>query len=53
MASITPEGKALYGIQLPIQTLTRTLADPWEDDATPDDLLRVAQAAPRACPKEI
>ena len=38
MASITPEGGALYGIQLPIQTLTRTLADPWEDDATPADL---------------
>ena len=48
MASITPEGGALYGIQLPIQTLTRTLADPWEDDATPADLLRVAQAAEAA-----
>ena len=45
MASITPDGGALYGIQLPIQTLTRTLADPWEDDATPADLLRVARAA--------
>ncbi|MDG2428979.1 MAG: TIGR03619 family F420-dependent LLM class oxidoreductase [Acidimicrobiales bacterium] len=48
MASITPEGGALYGIQLPIQTLTKTLADPWEDDATPGDLLRVAQAAEAA-----
>lgn len=48
MASITPEGGALYGIQLPIQTLTRTLADPWEDDATPADLLQVAQAAEAA-----
>ena len=48
MASITPEGKALYGIQLPIQTLTRTLADPREDDAAPEDLLRVAQAAEAA-----
>ncbi|MCP4793411.1 MAG: LLM class F420-dependent oxidoreductase, partial [Actinomycetia bacterium] len=48
MASITPEGGALYGIQLPIQTLTRTLADPWEDDATPADLLRVARAAEAA-----
>jgi len=48
MANVVPEGEALYGIQLPIQTLTRTLADPWEDDATPADLLRVAQAAEAA-----
>jgi probable F420-dependent oxidoreductase len=48
MANIAPEGGALYGIQLPIQTLTRTLVDPWEDDATTDDLLRVAQAAEAA-----
>ena len=45
MANLVPEGEAFYGIQLPIQTLTRTLADPWEDDATPDDLVRVAKAA--------
>ena len=23
-----------YGMQLPVQTLTHTLADPWEDTAT-------------------
>ena len=45
MANLVPEGEAFYGIQLPIQTLTRTLADPWEDDATPEDLARVARTA--------
>ncbi|MDG1845379.1 MAG: TIGR03619 family F420-dependent LLM class oxidoreductase [Acidimicrobiales bacterium] len=35
----------IYGMQLPIQTLTRTLADPWEDTATVDDLVSVAQKA--------
>jgi len=29
MANLVPEGGALYGIQLPIQTLTHTLVDPW------------------------
>ena len=32
-------------MQLPVQTLTRTLVDPWEDDATVADLVRVAQKA--------
>lgn len=35
----------IYGMQLPIQTLTRTLADPWEDQATVADLVEVAQRA--------
>ena len=48
MASLVPEGEAFYGIQLPIQTLTRTLADPWEDDATPEDLARATRAAEEA-----
>ena len=48
MANLVPEGGALYGIQLPIQTLTRTLVDPWEDDATAGDLATVARAAEAA-----
>lgn len=32
-----------FGIQLPIQTLTRTLVDPWEDAATVDDLVAIAK----------
>ena len=34
-----------YGMQLPVQTLTRTLADPWEDTATVADLVSIAQKA--------
>ena len=37
----------MFGVQLPIQTLTRTLVDDWEDDATVDDLVAIAQAADR------
>jgi probable F420-dependent oxidoreductase len=42
MAAITEAGGWSYGIQLPIQTLTRTLVDPWEDAATVDDLVAIA-----------
>jgi len=38
----TPGGLA-FGMQLPVQTLTRTLCDPWEDDATVADLVTIAQ----------
>ena len=48
MAGIVPEGEVAFGLQLPVQTLTRTLVDPWEDDATVDDLLTVARAADEA-----
>jgi len=34
-----------YGLQLPIQTLTRHLVDPWEDEASVADLVTVAQKA--------
>lgn len=45
MANIVPEGGWIYGMQLPIQTLTRTLREPWEDDATVADLVAVARHA--------
>jgi probable F420-dependent oxidoreductase len=45
MASIVPEGGWAYGLQLPIQTLTRFQIDPWEDAATVDDLVTVAKRA--------
>ena len=45
MAALTPPGDWTYGIQLPIQTLTRTLVDPWEDDATVADLVTIARTA--------
>ena len=44
MSAINGTGDWTYGIQLPIQTLTRTLVDPWEDEATVDDLVRIAKA---------
>jgi probable F420-dependent oxidoreductase len=46
--SIVPEGSLAYGMQLPIQTLTRLLREPWEDGATVDDLVAVARAADAA-----
>ena len=43
MSAINNGGGWSYGIQLPIQTLTRTLVDPWEDAATVDDLVAIAR----------
>jgi alkanesulfonate monooxygenase SsuD/methylene tetrahydromethanopterin reductase-like flavin-dependent oxidoreductase (luciferase family) len=40
-----PVGTRVYGMQLPIQTHTRTFVADWELSATPDDLVRVAQTA--------
>lgn len=45
MAALTSTGDWMFGVQLPIQTLTRTLVDPWEDSASIDDLVRIASAA--------
>lgn len=42
MSAINHGDSWSYGIQLPIQTLTRTLVDPWEDAATVDDLVAIA-----------
>ena len=43
MAAINAPGDWSFGVQLPIQTLTRTLVDPWEDEATVNDLVTIAQ----------
>ncbi len=45
MTNVVPDGRWIYGMQLPIQTLTRTLREPWEDGATVDDLVAIAQHA--------
>jgi probable F420-dependent oxidoreductase len=42
---IVPDGKLVYGIQLPIQALSVMTAMPWERDCGPSELLRAAQAA--------
>ncbi len=41
----SPRDGWAYGLQLPIQTLTRFQVDPWEDAATVGDLVAVAQQA--------
>jgi probable F420-dependent oxidoreductase len=45
MAGMVPQGSVIYGMQLPIQTLTATTRVPWELDATVDDLVAVARQA--------
>lgn len=37
-----------YGMQLPVQATSRLMADEWEHEAGPAELLRVAQAADRS-----
>lgn len=46
--AITAPGELSFGLQLPVQTLTRTLIDEWETTADVDDLVTVATAADRA-----
>jgi probable F420-dependent oxidoreductase len=43
--ALVQDGGWVYGVQLPIQTLTLNLVDPWEDSATVADLVTVAQKA--------
>lgn len=45
MGNIVAEGDIAFGMQLPVQTLTRTLVDPWEDNASVADLVTIAQKA--------
>ena len=45
MSSIIGEGEQLRGIQLPIQSKSPTFAQPWEAQAGPGDLARIAAAA--------
>ncbi len=43
--SVVPDGVLAYGMQLPVQALSVRVSMPWEQEATVDDLVRVAQAA--------
>lgn len=45
MPALNTADSWMYGMQLPVQTLTRTLVDPWEDEATVDDLVTIAKKA--------
>ena len=46
--SIVPEGKLIWGLQLPVQTLTESRREPWELDGTVADVIAVAQTVEAA-----
>lgn len=46
--SIVPEGKLIWGLQLPVQTLTESRREPWELDGTVADIVAVAQTVEAA-----
>lgn len=48
MAAIVPEGEAMWGFQLPIQSQSTVFVAPWEAEAGPDELGRIAAAAETA-----
>jgi len=48
MAAIVPDGRVVWGMQLPVQSQSRIYVQPWELDGGPDDLLAVARAADAA-----
>jgi probable F420-dependent oxidoreductase len=48
VSSIIPSGAVAWGLQLPIQAQSTIFVEPWEADATTDDLVAVARAADRA-----
>ncbi|MEV8532898.1 TIGR03619 family F420-dependent LLM class oxidoreductase [Streptomyces sp. NPDC051211] len=48
MARVFPEGRLVYGMQLPVQSQSTIYAEPWEASATAADLAGVARAADRA-----
>ncbi|MEU5809733.1 LLM class F420-dependent oxidoreductase [Streptomyces sp. NPDC047718] len=48
MARVFPEGRLVYGMQLPIQSQSTLYAEAWEASAGPADLAEVARAADRA-----
>lgn len=45
---VFPEGRLVYGMQLPIQSQSTLYAEAWEADATPQDLAEIARTADRA-----
>ncbi len=44
----TAQGDLIYGMQLPVQSLSKTLRVPWEESATVDDLRDIAVAADKS-----
>jgi probable F420-dependent oxidoreductase len=48
VSAVVPPGTVAWGLQLPIQAQSTIFVEPWEADATVDDLVAVARAADRA-----
>ncbi|MCX4800936.1 TIGR03619 family F420-dependent LLM class oxidoreductase [Streptomyces sp. NBC_01214] len=48
MARVFPQGRLVYGMQLPVQSQSTLYAEPWEASATAADLAGIARAADRA-----
>ncbi|WP_275464223.1 TIGR03619 family F420-dependent LLM class oxidoreductase [Streptomyces noursei] len=48
MVQVLPQGRLVYGMQLPVQAQSALFAEGWEAVAGPEDLVAVAQAADRA-----
>lgn len=48
MSAIVPVGSAGWGMQLPVQSQSTAFVQPWELDAGPGELAKVATAADRA-----
>ncbi|MER5731646.1 LLM class F420-dependent oxidoreductase [Streptomyces sp. NPDC002138] len=48
MARVFPEGRLVYGMQLPVQSQSTLYAEPWEASAGAADLAEIARAADRA-----
>ncbi|WP_405779793.1 LLM class F420-dependent oxidoreductase [Streptomyces sp. NBC_00859] len=48
MARLFPEGRLVYGMQLPVQSQSTIYAEEWESAATPHDLAEIARTADRS-----
>ncbi len=48
MAAIIPEGRTVWGFQLPIQSQSNTFVQPWEIDAGPQEMAEIVRSADRA-----
>jgi len=46
--SVVPDGVLAYGMQLPVQALSKRVSMPWEAEGTVDDMVQVAQACDAA-----
>lgn len=47
MVRILPDGRLVYGMQLPVQSQSTIYAEGWEAAAGPGDLAEIARAADR------